>query len=862
MQLLERDAHLVRLRELLLAVGRGSGHVALVAGEAGIGKTALIGAFVAQQSPNTRVLWGTCDPIEPPRPFAPIADVAAQVGGPLRAALDAGDRTMAFDAFLDVLRRRTSGASILVLDDLHWADAATLDLLRVVGRRLRDLPVLVIGAYRDHDVHAGHPLRSALGDLASNVVTEFALPPLSPEAVGAMAAGMGLDAENLHKTTAGNPFYVSEVVASGTSDVPTTVRDAVLARVARLPASARRVVGAASVLGQRCELDVLRCVEPHRPVAIDACVARGILIRDGTGVSFRHAIAQQAVLDALTSADRRRLNRRALAALSTRSFDAAHLVRHALEAGDDAAVLGLAPIAGARAMTMGASREAAVHYGNALAVASQTDERSRAAILEAYARAASESDQVTVSLGAQRDALEIWRRVGDRLREGDCLRALSGYLWEGGDGARATAVAEEAVAILETIEPPSHELALALAVVAQRGLVGGRDDSRARAVARRAIDLAEALGDEPVAVHALTTMGVLEIYAGDDTGWGTVNASLGRARAKGLTEHALRALINLLEAARDMGRFELADRYAAEARQYVDRYDFGLYQHLLTGRLAELAFERGRWEEARATAESILGLTVASPVRVRALTLIGLIAARRGEKDAWGRLDEALTSVDMAEGQELIPLLAARTEAAWLDGDRLRAIREAEVAFAFPGFGIGWGPGFGDLAFWAWKAGARSAFPDVLEPTYYAHFSGRHGEAAAAWSAIGRPYQAAMALADSSDEEDLRRALEIFLQLGAAPMARSVSRGLRAIGATHIPRGPRTNTQRNPAGLTPRESEILALLREELTNTEIAERLVVSPKTVGHHVSAILRKLGVKSRAAAARAGGADGQQR
>lgn len=473
MQLLERDADLARLRELLRSAGRGTGHIALVAGEAGIGKTALIGAFVAKQPPNARVLWGSCDPIDPPRPFAPVADVAARVGGPLLAAVESGDRTMVFDAFLDVLRRRASGPSILVLDDLHWADAATLDLLRVVGRRLRDIPVLVVGAYRDHDVHARHPLRSALGDLASNVVTEIALSPLSAEAVGAMAAGMGLDAGNLHETTAGNPFYVTEVLASGTSEVPTTVRDAVLARVARLPANARRVLGAASVLGHRCELDVLRGVEPHSPVAIDACVARGILTREGTGVSFRHAIAQQAVLDALTSDERLRLNRRALATLSTRGFDAAQLVHHALEAGDDAAVLGLAPIAGARAEAMGASREAAVHYGNALGVAAHTDERSRAAILEAYARAASDSDQVNVSLGAQRDALDIWRRVGDRLREGDCLRALSSYLWQGGDGALATAVAEEAVAILEPIEPPSHEFALALAVVAQRGLVGG-----------------------------------------------------------------------------------------------------------------------------------------------------------------------------------------------------------------------------------------------------------------------------------------------------------------------------------------------------------------------------------------------------
>ena len=141
---------------------------------------------------------------------------------------------------------------------------------------------------------------------------------------------------------------------------------------------------------------------------------------------------------------------------------------------------------------------------------------------------------------------------------------------------------------------------------------------------------------------------------------------------------------------------------------------------------------------------------------------------------------------------------------------------------------------------------------EALEPAYAAHSAGRHREAASAWAAIGRPYQEAMALADSRDEGDLRAALDIFLGLAAAPMARVVTGRLRALGATHIPRGPRADTQRHPTGLTSRESEVLTLLGEDLTNAEIAERLVVSPKTVDHHVSAILRKLRVKSRAAAA----------
>lgn len=842
-----------RLHALLPAAGRGSGHLVLVAGEAGIGKTALLHEFTQQHAARGRVLWGTCDPIDPPRPFAPIADVAARVGGPLLAALAAGDRARVFDAFLEVLRHRAPGHSILVLDDLHWADDATLDLLRVVGRRLADIPVLVIGAYREHDVDASHALRGALGDVPPNILTEIRLEPLSSSAVRTLALGTGLDADALHDATAGNPFYVTEVLASDSIDVPSTVRDAVLARVLRLSVSARRLLGAAAVLGHRCDIDLLRRVEPHSPAALAECISRGILIKDGTMVGFRHGIAQQAVLGALPVADRVRLHRRALSALEVGgNVEAAALVHHAVEAGDETAVQGLAPLAGARAEALGANREAAAHYADALRVGSRLDERSRAQMLEAHARAAALSDQVVAALESQRGALEIWRRTGDRLREGDGLRALAGLLWQGGDGENATAAAEAAVAILETIDPPGHELALAVASVAQRRVVTGNDDPLAMIWARRALDLAQALGDEPVMVHALTTLGSLQIYMGDEAGWVALSASLDRARAAGLPEHEGRALVNLFETARDMGRYEVADRYAVEALEYLGTHDFDFFRRVVQERLAELAFERGRWNEAVDGAESILRLAVAIPVRVRALTLLGRIRARRGDPDAWGPLDEALATANAAENQELGPLIEARVETAWLEGSVERARTEAKVGIGLPVFGHGAPWPWAGMAFWAWKAGALGEFPEQLEATHFAHSQGRHREAAAVWHGIGRPYQQALALADSSDEADLREALEIFLQLGATPMARILTGTLRDLGATQIPRGPRRDTQRHPAGLTNRESEVLSLVGEGLTNAEIAARLVLSTKTVDHHVSAVLRKLGAKNRAAAA----------
>src|SRR5262245_14367711 len=187
MPLLERDAELGLLTSLLGDARRGHGGVALVVGEAGIGKTTLVEAFCSRAPRATRILWGTSDPVVPARPFTPIVDIAQVVGGELRTALASGDRDRVIEAVLDVLRRPDAPPTVVVLDDLHWADEATLDLFRVVGRRVGRLSALVVGTYRDHEVGPEHPLRVALGDLPTTAVTEVRLAPLSVAGVSRLA---------------------------------------------------------------------------------------------------------------------------------------------------------------------------------------------------------------------------------------------------------------------------------------------------------------------------------------------------------------------------------------------------------------------------------------------------------------------------------------------------------------------------------------------------------------------------------------------------------------------------------------------------------------------------------------------------
>jgi len=432
-----------------------------------------------------------------------------------------------------------------VFEDLHWADEATLDLLRVVGRRIGDLPILFIGTYRDEEVGNEHPLRLALGDIRPAVV-EIEVPALSVDAVEVLTEGKGMDAVALHGATAGNPFFVTEVVAAEQGEMPVTVRDAVLARLRRLSSPGQQILRAASVLGETCEPTLVRSVADGDLAAIEECVERGMLQLDGDLLRFRHELAQRAIREGLGQSELVALHARALAALrQAGAVDPGRLARHAVEAGDATAVLELAPEAAERAVGLGAHREAAAHYSACLPFASELDERSRAQLLECHAREALVTDDTDGALASQRQALDCRRRLGDVRAEGNCLCALSQGTWDSGDAERAIELAERAVELLQSVSAPDAELARAYATLAQRYLVGIRDEVEVLSWGERALELAERVGDEPVAVHALTTLATAEVYLGRRPGWAKLEESFRRAKAAGLEEDAARAIINL-----------------------------------------------------------------------------------------------------------------------------------------------------------------------------------------------------------------------------------------------------------------------------------------------------------------------------
>ncbi len=852
MDLLERDHCFDQLSALLHTATTGYGRTVLISGEAGIGKTALVEQFVSQHSGAARRLCGACEALFTPRPLGPLYDIATQAGGSLSTLMGRDtERPTLFSAFLDELQQNPL-PTVVVFEDVHWADEATLDLIKFLGRRIPHLPVLFLVTYRDTELGLDHPLWSMLGDLPGTAVARLRLAPLSEQAVTCLAQQAHRSAEGLYAATLGNPFFVTEVLASDTGGVPLMVRDAVLARIARFSPAARTLLELASVVPTRTERWLLEAVLGSAASALEECLTSGMLSLDHTTVAFRHELAHQAVESTLSPLRQQALHTQVLQALLNHGEDtsqAARLVHHALGAHDGALVACYAPLAAQQASAQGAHREAAAHYATALLEASQFPLERQAELLEGHAYECYLTSQMEEAVQARQAALRIWRKLERADQVGHTLRWLSRLSWFLGKASEAHQYAAEAVQLLETL-PPDGRLAMAYSNRAHLAMLA---DNTAEAVrwGERAMVLAESLGDVETLVHALNNVGTALLTAQDEQGRSHLERSLQLALERGWEEHVARAYTNLACCAVSTRDYPLAERFLQEGLDYCAEHDIYSCGTYMRAWQARASFEQGRWDDAAQEATRVLErYRLPAAAKIPALVVLGWVRVRRGDPGSAAVLNEARTlALATGELQRIVPVAAARAEAAWLVGNLEQCLAEARVGYdlvlahRYP-----WK--LGELSSWMWRAGGLTSAPGSIAEPFARQIAGDWWGAAALWAQLGCPYEQALALADG-DAEAMRHALELFEQLGAQPAMALVRRRFRQQGIAGIPRGPRPSTRTNQAGLTSRQLEVLELLAEGFSNAEIASRLFTSPKTIEHHVSAVLAKLGVHSRAQA-----------
>ena len=857
MELIERSSLMDTLQSAFQNIEEGGeGHCLFLAGEAGIGKTSLTKAFYNKVKKRSLYYQGTCDALFTPRPLAPLYDILLQLGSRPPDNNNAAEYSSTLFTQVFQLLKDQKEITILVFEDIHWADEATLDFIRFLGRRINQLNCLFILTYRDNEIKPNHPLLQVMGQLNPGSFTRLQLQPLSRSAVEKLAEEKGYKGEDVYSISGGNPFYVNEILASYSTGVPDNIRDSILSSYNRLDENTKHVWQIISVLPTGFELNYLEKMEPGYADSIHNCLAQQILVPKEGFIYFKHELFRRTIESSLSPLLRIDLNKRILE-LFRQSFEnkgeIERIVHHAKNASEPEVVVQYAPKAAKQAARLGAHVEASKLYLTAIEYYQGKDRCTLLDLYEAYSYECYLTNQIREAIIYATKSLRLLQEGGECEKSGDCLRLLSRLWWFDGNRHKADQYALQSVDVLKD-QPNSKAKAMAFS---NMSLLKMLSDERQLCIfwGEEAIKIAKELNDEKTLAHALNNVGTVRMrhHSTREKGMEQLKLSKEIALKNSDHENVARYYTNVGINAVKMKEYALASEIIEEGIRYCGERNLDSMLSYLIVCKAKRSIDLGNWNEALVIANNLTNKDDLPPViRIIALVIQATIKMRRGEGDVLHLLLEAKEKAyETIEPQRILPVLIALLEYEWITGKRVIEIPVLEEAIMMV---KQTGNIYEDseFAFWLWKArDQKISLPEPYEG-YLIDARSEVRKAAALWNKLGCPYEEALMLNEGNNTDKIT-ALEKLYALGAEGITEKLKFQMRASGIKGIPRGIRKSTRENPANLTLRELGILRLLGEGLQNKEIAGKLFISPKTVDHHISSILFKLEVNSRTRAVR---------
>ena len=507
-ELIERDNFLSALDSGFREAASGEGYCFFIMGEAGIGKTSLVKAFLKKTEEESIQYIGACDSLFTPRPLGPLYDLALQINGNwINEIHSVSSRAELFSRFIQELTQKPKPV-VIVFEDIHWADEATLDFVKFLARRISRLKCLFILTLRDDEINQQYSLRNVFSDLAPDTFTRLVLTPLSKQAVQKLSDEKGYDGEDVYSISGGNPFYVNEILASYSLGVPHSVKDSILSFYNRLEKKKKNVLQFLSVIPEGLELTRLYKIDPSYHQAIESCLDNKVLVIKNNKIFFKHELYRRTLEASLSPFKRIALNK-SLLDFFLRSFEEKgeieKIVHYAKNAGENTLVVKYAPVAAKQAASVGAHIEASKLFYTAIEYFEENDMDQLVRLYEDYAYECYLTNQLQDAIIYQGKALKVWEGKNEIEQWGNSLRLFSRLWWFDGNRQKAESYAGKAIEVLNK-QPSSKAKAMAYSNMSQLKMLS---DQTGECIfwGEKAITIARDVNDEETLVHAMINMG-------------------------------------------------------------------------------------------------------------------------------------------------------------------------------------------------------------------------------------------------------------------------------------------------------------------------------------------------------------------